>query len=57
MTTYIDTFMKLLSYLICAFHLLAKIKIKIQNIDFSLCLYRFYRTICAMKIKELLRNF
>ena len=36
---------------------LARTKDKTQNFDVSLCLYHFYGTACAMKIKELLRNF
>ena len=35
----------------------SQMKSKIQNIDFSLCLYRFYGFICAVQITELLRNF
>ena len=41
------------SFQLCVFSLdLVTIKSKTQNFDASLCLYGFYGTLCAVKIKE-----
>ena len=55
--THTDTFIKLLSYLILAFLIPAKIKDKLHTCDPSLCLYHAHGAICAVNIKELLRIF
>ena len=55
--THIDTFIKLISCLISAFsfEFLSKLKSKFRIVMFPR-LYHFYGTICAAKVKELLRN-
>ena len=57
--THVDTFTKtsFLPYLCFDSQVPAKIEGKIQNFDVSLYLYHFYGTICAVKTKELIRNF